>query len=211
MRFLVTQSDPEALARGLSDAGHVAVCVPLIVHEVLDVDWAALPAADWLLLTSSAAALLARGQVVAKAVAAVGPTTARAWGTVDIVGGSTGADVVAAMGPLTGKIVVWPRAEQVAPGTQEALVRSGAQVIDVIAYRNVADVGAFERLAAVAPWDVALLASPAAVEAYTASGDWKDARVVVIGPTTAEAAQRRGLVCAIATSWDITGILAAID
>lgn len=211
MRFLLTHSDPDALTNELVAAGHATVHVQLVVHEDVAVDWASLPRADWLLLTSANAARLAHGHVDVGAVAAVGRATAASWGHVDVVGEGTGAEVVASMGPLVGKTVLWPRAERAAPATRDALHAAGAHLVDVVAYRNVANPHAAEQLQAAGPWDVALLASPAAAEVYAAAALAPAARIVVIGPTTADAARRLGLVVAVATTWDASGVLAAID
>ncbi len=211
MRFLLTHSDPDALAAELAAAGHATVHVPLLVLEDVPVEWASLPRADWLLLTSANAARLAHGHVHAAAVAAVGRATAAAWGPVDVVGEGTGAEVVAAMGPLAGKTVLWPRAARAAPGTRAALDASGAHLVDVVAYRNASNPHATAQLRAATPWDAVLLASPAAAEVYAAAAVAPGGCVVVIGPTTADAARRVGLTVTVATTWDARGVLAAIE
>lgn len=211
MRFLLTHSDPEALASALVAARHEAVPVRLLAHEDVPVDWAALPRVDWLLLTSARAAERARGHVSAVRVAAVGRATAAAWGPVDVIGEGTGAEVIARMGPLAGKVVLWPRAERAASATRDAAVAAGAHLLDVVAYRNAASPDAVARLRAAAPWDVALLASPLAAEVYATAALEPRARVVAIGPTTADAARRAGLTVTVATTWDAPGVLAAID
>ncbi|MBW1880916.1 MAG: uroporphyrinogen-III synthase [Deltaproteobacteria bacterium] len=228
-RVLVTRSAETAgaLSEPLRSAGFEPVEVPLIRLEPVPGAVAAAAAErrfDGLVLTSAAAAEASAG-VVAEGwppplVAAVGRATAsraRAVGLpVSLVPPrATGLDLGAALGALPGQVLLYPRAAEVTPGTVERLRATGAEVVEVVAYRNVAPEGLPEHLAAAWPVDAVTLLSGSAArrmaEATRAAGITVDIPVVVIGPSTAEVAREVGLaVSAIAEPHSVEGVVRGV-
>ncbi|MCB9676068.1 MAG: uroporphyrinogen-III synthase [Alphaproteobacteria bacterium] len=230
-RVLVTRAaeDARPLCHSLEAHGHEPVRVPLLLRlwevDALAQCAAEHPQADWLLVTSATTAdVLAAGAPGAwksARIGAVGPVTARKLEAIGrpahvVPEQHTGAALVALLPDLTGKTVIYPKADLAPESMRDALVERGATVIEVVAYRNVPPNGHVERLAAALPVDATTLLSGSAAERLKAAlGDLDPAllgRVVVIGPSTAKAAQDVGLpVHAVANPYTVNGLLMALD
>jgi uroporphyrinogen-III synthase len=231
-RVLVTRAaeDARPLCHSLEAIGHEPVRVPLL-QRLWDVEAVAACAeehadADWLLVTSATtadvlAAAAPQGFPSAR-IGAVGPTTARTLSALgrpaDLVPERhMGSALVAALPDLEGRKVVYPKADLAPETTAELLRGRGAEVVEVVAYRNVAPPGHAEQLRQALPVDATTLLSGSAAErlAKALDGIADSAalgRVVVIGPSTARAAQEAGLpVHAIANPYTVNGLLQALD
>lgn len=223
-RVLVTRAADEAgpLCDRLRAIGCAPVEVPLVA--IVPCAWA-VPVGifDWLVLTSAAAVDAVAGRPLrARRTAAVGPATAaraRDRGLkVDLVPlRATGADLAAALGDLRGRTVLYPRAEVATPGTTEALRGAGAELTEIVAYRNAVPPDAAERLTRALPVDfVTLLSGSAArrlADALTRAGKTLGkARIVAIGPSTAAAARAAGLeVHAVAATHTVEAVAEAVQ
>lgn len=125
--------------------------------------------------------------------------------------------VVAALATLgvEGKRVLLPQAEIARDTVAAGLRQAGADVDVVVAYRTVL-AGGYETRAvrrALADVDIATFASPSSVRNTLAlAGDsLRGARVVCIGPVTADAARELGLtVAAVADEYSIEGLIEAV-
>lgn len=230
MRVLVTRAAEDALAfcHHLEAAGHEPVQVPLL-ERVWEVDALAtfareVPHADWLVITSAATA-----QVLGAAaptawsdarIAAVGPQSAHeltAMGrSPQVIPADHHARALAdALPDLTGRVVIYPRADLAPPDLADALRAKGAIVHDPIAYVNREPPGARARLQAALPVDATPLLSGSAAtrlaEALGHQGFEGLGRVLAIGPSTARAARAAGLpVHAVADPHTSTGLLTLI-
>lgn len=209
---LVTRAreDAGSLCDALGARGFAACLAPLLRREVDAVGLrdalSAHPTPDVLLLTSpaSAAAVAANAPdgFAPAVVAAVGPGTERAAQRrglrVDVVSeAGTGVGLVAALGDLAGRTVLYPRARVATAATAEALDTAQAKVIDVVAYDNRPSPEADAALAAAWPVDVVTLLSSSAARRLVAAleriGSPLPAAVVVIGPSTRATATELGL------------------
>jgi uroporphyrinogen-III synthase len=219
--------DARALSYALGVAGFEAVEVPLL-QRVWRLD--ALIAEgtrtdlDWIVVTSAAAAdvigiAVPKGWPNAR-FAAVGAATRKRLETlgfdVDIVPPqATGSDLVAALGDLRGKQVLYPRADAAAPGTADGLKRAGAALTEVVAYTNSAPPHFIEEVRARLPVDATTLMSGSAARRLAAAVP-EDQRhrlgkIAVMGPSTSDAARERGLqVHAMATPHSIQGLVSAV-
>lgn len=229
MRVLVTRAAEDAapLCQALEQAGHEPVRVPLLAR-VWEVDAVAAfasdhPRADWLVVTSATTA-----QVLAAAaplawtsarIAAVGPATARELTALGrsvslIPEDHTAAAIVAELPDLSGQTVVYPRADLAPTDLADALRARGANVLEVVAYRNVAPPGHAARLRAVLPVDATPLLSGSAARrlADALGGDVSGlGRVLAIGPSTARVARDVGLpVHAVASPHTVGGLVALL-
>jgi uroporphyrinogen-III synthase len=220
--------DAPVLAHALALAGFEPVLVPLLERQWSPLDVADLaarrPEADWVVITSSTAAdVVASGAPNAwrqARWAAVGPTTADRLATLGYTAArvpstATAADLIAAMGDLTGLVVVYPRADLAPASTGDGLRAAGAEVVDVVAYRNAAPPGFRQRLRAALPVHATTLLSGSAVdrviEATTPDQRRMLGAVVVIGPSTARVAAQHGLpVDAVANPHTVAGVVAAL-
>ena len=201
--------DAEPLRRALADAGHY----------------------DWIVFTSPRAvrAVRAAGGLQPRAglrgrIAAVGPATALVLHSLTglhpdaVPAVHTGGDIVPAMlahGPLAGRAVLWPRAEQARRELPDALARAGAVLDDPVAYRTAADPDVAAKLAGLAAAgevDVITFAAPSAVECFADAGGHPAACIIaVIGPTTAAAARAHGLPVHVAAEQPVmAGLVAAL-
>ncbi len=226
--MLVTRAaeDAPALAHALAMQGLTPVVVPLI-RRIWEVDPLAdlarsVPAADWVLLTSAAVvdvvALAAPGAWRGARWAAVGAVTARraeALGyRVAVTTAGVGVDLSAALGDVAGATIVLPRGDLAAEDLPAALRARGATVHEALAYRNAEPADAGARLLAALPVDfVALMSGSAATRLAALVADRERlGRIVAIGPSTADAARRVGLVVhGVATIHTSDGIAALIS
>jgi uroporphyrinogen-III synthase len=131
-------------------------------------------------------------------VAAIGPRTrsvaeAHGW-TVSAGGdqGLTGAALVAALGEIRGRDVLWPRPAEATPGTRDALAAAGARLHDVVAYENREPPGLREALTAAPAVDIVVLAAPSAAQRVGRFLRGALPEALALGPTTAAAAREIG-------------------
>ncbi|MEN0067595.1 MAG: uroporphyrinogen-III synthase [Myxococcota bacterium] len=229
-RILVTRpaEDASSLAHALSRAGFEPVVVPLLLRrwcvDAVAETAKANPDIDWVVVTSGTAA-----QILATAApdrwpearwAAVGPTTAAKMQQigfpVDVVPEqATAAHLVDALGDLTGQKVLYPRADLASPSTRDALRAAGAELLDVVAYENVAPEGYESRLRNILPVAATTLLSGSAAErladALSERERRRAGRIVCLGPSTAQVAHRFGLeVAAVARPHTVSGLLEAL-
>ncbi len=228
-RVLVTRERPGELAEKLTERGATVIHVPLIaVHEPLDGGAAlrdalsALQEYDWLMVTSPAGAeRVASAAAAAPGVrlATVGTATARTLAQrcgrpVDLVPAVQRADGLASA--FTARAgspqrVLLAQADIAAPTLADALRRGGHDVTTVTAYRTVPVEPDHD---AVGGADAVLFASGSAVESWCRAfgADHVPPLVVVIGPTTAAAAERLGLkVSAVAADHSLDGLVTELE
>lgn len=162
-------------------------------------------------------------------VCAVGPMTARAveraGGAVDSMPDEYLGDRVAeaitrgdpGAGSLAGRRVLFPRAKEVRSVLGQSLRAAGAEVVEVIAYRTVADsesASEIRRLLGAGDADVVTFTSGSAARAFArwVGADSIDRAVVAsIGPATSEAARAVGIGVTIeASTYTTKGLAEAI-
>ncbi|HVO31653.1 MAG TPA: uroporphyrinogen-III synthase [bacterium] len=160
-------------------------------------------------------------------VFAVGPKTASALAAKGITpeevpaahrGAALGRAAADALAPVAGRRVLLPRAEEGRDEAAAALTAAGALVDIAPVYRTVAPAGARSALEAAlarGAFDASIFASPSAVthaaDALGSAARASLARVVAIGPTTAEAAAARGLsAAAVADGATPSDLVAAV-
>lgn len=228
-RVLVTRAseDASALSAGLEALGCEVVHMPVIERTLATENTArlrrALVTAEVVLLTSAASATAVarvwREPVRGPRFAAVGVATAdqarRLGLPVDLTPATaTGRDLVEALGPLTGVRVLYPHAEISTSATTEALHRAGADLTEVVAYRNACPEGLGERMREIGPVDRVTLFSGSAARRYAKAARQAGvpfAPAVVVGPSTAATAEREGLeVSAIASPHSTQGVIDAM-
>jgi len=226
-RVVITRSaaHSEALARELSARGAISVVLPLVSFAEPE-DFAPLDAAiegihqfDWMILTSAQAvrALVKRSEELKRGliqagrklrIAAVGPVTGeaalQAGFPVEYVAEThTGAALAEELGSrLSGAKVFLPRSDRANPDLPPALMRQGAQVTEVIAYRTLrpTDVGQRDlKQIAEGVVDAVLFFSPSAVQHFAElfGGEKLGAlqyklAITAVGPVTANALRRAG-------------------
>ena len=208
LRVLLTRAadDNAPLAASLRAEGVEVVEVPTVARVVRPdaLERARSTCADPdVLLFTSHTAVEALGPAKAspirpRRVAAVGPRTraaaeAAGW-TVSSGGeqGLTGAALVAALGEIRGRDVLWPRPADATPGTRDALSAAGACVHDVVAYENREPPGLREALAAAPAVDIVILAAPSAAQRVGRFLRGALPEALALGPTTAAAAREMG-------------------
>lgn len=238
--LLVTRPASQAgeLVARLAERGIDAISVPTVetvstVAGPLDAALRSLDGAAWLVITSvnGAAALLGRLTAMGRSVptglrlAAVGPATAaalRAGGLrVDHVPPRYRTVAIAeGLGEVADKRVVLARADAATPDLREALIRRGARVEEVVAYRTVEgppESRDLIRAALAQPLDGvtftsgstvrglrALLSPPEALRA-------RELPAFCIGPVTARIARRAGFaVPVVAASHTVDALAEAI-
>lgn len=238
LRVVVTRprEQAEELCRRLAGLGAVPICAPAIRIEQADdpgpLDDAIRDLArfDWVAFSSASAVEIFRqrwmnagraGEDLGVKVAAVGTATARAladWGVrVDFLPDRFVGDALARMLPLEkGERVLFPRARDARKETVEVLAARGAEVVDLAIYRTVPDAIPPAVLADIQRGvDAVLFTSESSVVHFTAAvqgrvddGLLERARIVCIGPVTADAVRRRGLrVDAVADVHTTDGLL----
>jgi uroporphyrinogen-III synthase len=230
-RVLVTRAarDARVLCHALSVAGYSPVRVPLLerVWEVESLATALLEVGpvDILVVTSATTA-----EVLGAArpcgwedtlIAAVGPRTAARMESLGFHVDCTPAyptarHLVAELGDLTGKRVLYPRSNLAAESTLSALSAAGAEVFGLTAYRNQAPARFRDDLKAVLPIAATTLMSASAAQRLADVVQpglvGQVGRVAAIGPTTAAAARNAGLrVHAVAETPSVKGIIEAVE
>jgi uroporphyrinogen-III synthase len=230
VRVLVTRalSDAPALVHALAEAGYSPVVAPLLELRFRIDDLARLaadePRADVVIVTSAAGAdaiaIAAPSAWRGARWAAVGPATAqrlREHGLPvhAVPARATALDLVAELGDVSGLVVVMPRGDLAPAEPVERLRREGATVRDVVCYENGEPPDAARDLLAALPVDATTLFSGSAAERLAAAVPPERraelGRVVVVGPTTAEACARLGIpVAVVASPHTVDGVLAAL-
>jgi uroporphyrinogen-III synthase len=237
-RVLLTAATPamHSLAVELRDAGVEVLEVPAVTiappedPRPLRDAVGALESYDWIAFTSANAVRAVRDERAGTAlpaslrVASVGPSTTRALGEAfpsrapDAQPGSDHtaeglADVLVAQG-VAGRRVFLPLSDRAREVLAARLRGAGATVDCVVAYRTVVNTGAGTVSAFLAAGvDLAVFASPSAVEGFVAMAGEAASRLeaVVIGPTTAAAAREAGLaVAGVAEPSTVEGLRAAV-
>lgn len=229
-RVLVTRERPGELGAALTARGAEVVHLPLIaVVEPID-SGAQLGAAldrldefDWLVVTSPAGAERV-GPAAASArvhLAAVGTATAATLAResrrdIDLVPTVQRADRLAEEFIAATDVpqrVLLAQADRARPDLSSALRAAGHDVVEVIAYRTIDVEPTPAALEAIDSADAVVFASGSAVESWCRSvGDRLPPIVAVIGPATAEVAQRRGVaVSGVASDHSIEGLVDELE
>jgi uroporphyrinogen-III synthase len=192
----------EPLVTRLRDRGHEVLHTPLVALEPLGDEPVDVGGYDWVVLTSVTGAreLRRRMRGNPRRVAAIGATTAEAFGGADVVAStSTQEGLLEALPPEPGR-VLFAGAE----GARRLLPDTlGADVVAL--YRTVE--------LTPADWpacDLVVVASPSAARALARVE--RTVPVVSIGPETTRAARAQGLtVAAEARSSDLDGLVEAVE
>lgn len=203
-RIVVTRpaGQEAALVGRLRSLGHDVVHVPLVAIEPLGDDPVDVTGYDWVVLTSANGAreLRRRMRGTPARVAAIGQSTADAFG---------GADLVAATSTQEGLLDALPEAPgrvlfAAAEGARHLLPDAlGAHVVPL--YRTV-ELEPPHWPAA----DLVVLMSPSAARALARVA--RDVAVVSIGPETTRAARVAGVTVAVeASRSDLEGVVAAVE
>lgn len=231
-RVVVTRFEVEdgPLATALRNAGAEPLLVPLIGIDPLVSDNQCDPRSlgdfDWLAFTSANGvhmfwARLSQDERTAfrahRAIAAVGPATARAVATVGGLSAVTAPEFIAesladALGDVRDKAILWPRAAGARSVLSDTLRSRGAEVTERILYDTVALPVRNDTRSMVLDADAITFTSPSAVRAFVASfGNEVSPRIVCIGPVTAAAAAESGLsLSGVATSYTLDGVVGAL-
>lgn len=195
----------ELLERG----GAEVLNIPLIEFEPTGVAWPAPRPGDVLTITSATAVEYLPERAREAWIAAVGPSTSQALQRrgfpVALCPERGLADALAdALGDLSGRRVIYPRAERVPPAFEERLQSAGAEVVAVPVYRTLEP-----PVDALPPVEVIALASGSAAR-HLARLEHRG-RIVAIGPSTAAVCRAVGLeVAAVASPHTSDGLAAAI-
>jgi uroporphyrinogen-III synthase len=204
MRVIVTRpaGRERELVAALEAAGHHVVHCPLIAVEPLGDDPVDVESYDWVVITSVVGAqeLRRRMRGRPRRVAAIGPATAAAYGTVDLVPRiSTQEGLLAELPQPPGRVLL-----AAAAGARRLLVdQLGA---DFVALYRTVELHPDERPVG----DLAVVASPSAARALAALEPGLP--VASIGPETTRAARDAGLrVAAEAESQDVPGLVGAVE
>jgi uroporphyrinogen-III synthase len=192
----------EPLVTRLRDRGHEVLHTPLVALEPLGDEPVDVGGYDWVVLTSVTGAreLRRRMRGNPRRVAAIGATTAEAFGGADVVAStSTQEGLLEALPPEPGR-VLFAGAEEARRLLPDTL---GADVVAL--YRTVE--------LTPADWpacDLVVVASPSAARALARVE--RTVPVVSIGPETTRAARAQGLtVAAEARSSDLDGLVEAVE
>ena len=230
-RVLVTRARPGELAAKLSERGAVVAHVPLLAVVDADDGGGALRAAlddlatfDWVMVTSAEGAErfgAAVRRTPAVRLGAVGTATARALTqhggrVVDLVPVVQRAEELAAAFVAvcsSSQRVLIAQAERAEPTLAAALRDAGHAVTTVTAYRTMAAVPDADAIRTASAADAVIFASGSAVESWcVAFGTRTPPIVVAIGPTTAAAAQRMGLVVSgVAGDHSLDGLVSELE
>ena len=223
-RIAVTRPAPDgaSLAGRLAALGAVPLITPAI--EVVPGDPALLDAAltrmrrfDWIVFTSRHAveAVTRRGHPLeGPRIAAVGPATAEALADHGIAvtlvpPDHSAAGLLAALGNVAGLRVLFPASAIAHRTLPDGLRARGAHVLEVVAYDTRSTGVAYDALSGA---DAVTFTSPSTVRGLLGSNRVPpSAKVVCIGPGTAEAARDAGLtVASVAVSHSEDGLVEAL-
>lgn len=204
MRVLLTrpQGRNEQLAESLRRCPGLEVVIePLVALEPLGDHPIELAGYDWVILTSMTGAreLRRRGQGRPRRVAAIGRTTAEAWGEVDLVPQVSTQEGLLAELPRPAGRVLFAGAERARRLLVDEL---DADFVPLYRTRELRPDTSVDP-------DLVVLASPSAARSYAALG--LDAPAVSIGPETTAAATRLGVrVLEEARTQDVAGLSDAV-
>lgn len=232
-RVVVTRFEVEngPLATALRLAHAKPLVVPLIgIDAVANTATASLPPLgdfDWIAFTSANGvrifwARLENSERAAfrthRGIAAVGPATARAVAALGATSALTAPEFVAesladALGDVTGKCILWPRAAGARCVLSDTLRERGADVVERLLYDTIALTVPQETRELILDADAITFTSPSAVRAFVASfGTQIKPRIVCIGPVTAAAARDAGLdVTGVAGVFTLDGVVDALS
>jgi uroporphyrinogen III methyltransferase / synthase len=232
-RVVVTRFEMEdgPLATALRQAGAEPLVVPLIgidpIHRDDSVAPISLKEFDWIAFTSANGVRMFWARLDAsdqtafrqhRAIAAVGPATARAVAALGATSAVTAPEFVAesladALGEVSGKKILWPRAAGARSVLSDTLRARGAEVVEQILYDTVARTVQDETRSLILEADAITFTSPSAVHAFIACfGTAVAPRIVCIGPVTANAATEVGLtVSAVAGVYTLGGVVGALS
>lgn len=226
MQVLLTraESDGDETAHLLEKAGFEVVHIPLIerrYHPDAVSEAAGEPHDGWVLTSPSAvrAMTLAGVSPAAAWLACVGPATSRAvreagWTVALQPEVFTASALVAALGSVDGRRVIYPKADLASDEVAAGLRAAGAEVTEVVAYDNAPPPGSAEAIRRRWPIASVVLFSGSAARrlAEAVPPPWSaTVRVVAIGPSTANAARAAGLpVHAIARPHTVGGVVATL-
>jgi len=232
-RVVVTRFEIEngPLATALRSAGAEPLVVPLIgidpianaegheLRPLREFDWIAFTSANgvrmfWARLDSEQQAALRAH----RAIASVGPATARAVAAVGGTSTLTAPEFIAesladALGEVSGKSILWPRAAGARSVLSDTLRERGAEVTEEILYDTVALSVSDETRMQVLDADAITFTSPSAVRAFVACfGTHIVPRIICIGPVTAAAAREAGLsISGVANFFTLDGVVRAVS
>ena len=223
-RIVITRPEADAarLAERLRALGAVPVVMPAIEIEFTDppeLDRALkdLGGYHWVIFTSrnGVEAVFRRiGQLAGPKVAAIGPATAEALRgrgvTPDLVPSEYVAEAILASLPeVRGLRFLLPRADIAREALVDGLRRRGALVDEIAAYRT----RPASRLAPLGPVDAVTFTSSSTVRGFLAGGPVPaGAKVICIGPITAQTARECGLeVTAVAVEYTEDGLIEALE
>jgi uroporphyrinogen III methyltransferase/synthase len=224
-RIVITRPEPDArrLAERLRALGATPVVVPAIRIEFtdppeLDDALARMAGYDWVIFTSrnGVEAVFRRARSIAgPRVAAIGPATAHALREHGVEPDLMPAEYVAeavldALGDVAGRRCLLPRADIAREALAVGLTARGALVDEIAAYRTRPLAERHTDLGAV---DAVTFTSSSTVRGFLAGGPVPDgARIVCIGPITADTARACGLtVSAVAQEYTEDGLIAALQ
>lgn len=232
-RVVVTRFEPDngPLATALRRAHAEPLVVPLIGIDPLAGDNAtALPSLrgfDWIAFTSANGVRMfwtrLNGAEQAdfrahRGIAAVGPATARAVAAVGAISALIAPEFVAeslsdALGDVSGKRILWPRAAGARHVLSDTLRKRGAEVVERILYDTVALTVPEETKELILAADAITFTSPSAVHAFVACfGTDVKPHIACIGPVTAAAARDAGLnVTGVAAIFNLDGMVNALS
>lgn len=223
-RIVITRPEADALrlADRLRDLGATPIVATAIQIEftdppALDRALAAITEYDWVLFTSRSGveAVFRRTRSIAgPRVAAIGPPTARALAEhgvrADLVPAAYVAEAILdGLGDVAGLRFLLPRADIARRALADGLRARGGVVDEIAAYRT-RSTGA--RPTNLGPVDAITFTSSSTVRGFLESGPVPEgAKVVCIGPITAETARRCGLaVSVVAEEYTEDGLIAAL-
>jgi len=215
MRTLITRENPEPLAGQLSGLGLDSIHVPLVMLEATGLKPPpGVP--EWALVTSAAVTRFAPqlDQILGNSkVVAVGNQTADALEGVGIkvakVGEAGGIEALGLVGLVVDELCWYVGAEHPSVGLKEAMERRG--VLHWPVYRNCVPKDAVERLHS-ATYDCVTFASGSAVRAFVGSVGVPRVPVVVLGPSTKQAAESLGVrVAGMAAEPTMQSLAAAVN
>lgn len=223
-RIVITRPEADAtrLADRLRALGAVPIVAPAIRIEFtdppeLDEALANLAGYHWVIFTSRSGveAVFRRTEsITGPKVAAIGPATAATLRERGVEPDLMPAEYVAeaileALGQVRGLRFLLPRADIARETLVEGLERRGAVVHEIAAYRTTQ---VPDRPANLGPVDAVTFTSSSTVRGYLAGGPVPDgAKVVCIGPITAQTAREHGLeVAAVAEQYTEDGLIAAL-